>query len=264
MPRRKHSQVFLKDVNYVRKIAERADVSEREWILEIGPGRGNLTSELLKAGARVLAIEIDSDLNRFLSDQFSLFLNDRLFLINDDFLEINLADIFARYGISELKTVSNIPYHITTPILEKLIYNRNFFPEIYITVQKEVAERVVAPPGRKAYGSLSVFVNLFYDSFLEFNIPRSCFYPVPEVDSSLLRLKRKDVVEDLRDFERFVRRLFRGRRKKIRTLLKSMGYYSPSFESKFHDFLDKRPESLSISDFKDIFRECQAIKNEIQ
>ncbi len=264
MSRRRFSQVFLKDSNLLKKIVSTAGVSEDEWVLEIGPGKGYLTSELLKAGAKVLAVEIDPDLCKFLQSEFLLFLNDRFFLVNGDFLKLDLRGLFESHGIYELKTVSNIPYHITTPILEKLIYNRQFFPEIYLTVQREVAGRIVASPGNKDYGSLTVFVNLYYESSIEFHISRFCFHPVPEVDSSLLRLKRKDVPQDLKEFEGFVRRLFGGRRKKIRTLLKAMGCYKPSFEAKFQDFLEKRPENLSVSDLDQIFRECLSVKNKVK
>jgi 16S rRNA (adenine1518-N6/adenine1519-N6)-dimethyltransferase len=264
MPQRKFSQVFLTDTNILKKIVETAKVKEDEWVLEIGPGKGYLTEELLKAGAKVIAIEIDEELFRYLKGEFVLFLDDRLFLYNADFLKINLKELFEKLGISETKVISNIPYHITTPILEKLIYSRDYFPEIYLTVQREVAERIVAPPGNKVYGSLTVFVNLYYTPSIEFNISRFCFHPVPLVNSAFLKLLRKEEVTDRRDLERFVRRLFEGRRKKIRTLLRAMGCYNPSLEPVFSNYLDKRPEELSISDFESIFRECSSLKNKVQ
>jgi len=264
MSRRRLSQVFLTDTNILKKIVEDAGVKEGEWVLEIGPGKGYLTSELLKAGAKVIAIEVDEELFKFLLKDFILFVDDRLFLFNADFLKVDLKEILSRFGISELKVISNIPYHITTPILEKLIYNRQYFPEIYLTVQREVAERITASPGNKVYGSLTVFVNLYYTPHIEFNISRYCFHPVPLVNSAFLKLLRKEEAKDMRDLERFVRRLFEGRRKKIRTLLRAMGYYTPTMETIFPSFLDKRPEELTISDFENIFRECVSIKDKVQ
>lgn len=263
MAKHRYSQVFLKDTNVLKKIVEKANIIEGDWVLEVGPGRGYLTTELLKAGARVIAIEIDKELFTSLYREFLLFVNDRLFLYNDDFLKADLNEIFKQLGIREAKVVSNIPYHITTPILEKLVYSRTLFPEIFLTVQKEVAERIVAKTGTKEYGSLSVFLNLYFDCKVEFKISRYSFSPVPRVDSAFISFKRKDT-PDLRDFESFVRKLFSGRRKKIRTLLRGMGKYYPFFEEKFSHYLDRRPEELGISQLYEIFVEVNTVKETIQ
>ncbi len=261
MPKVKHSQVFFRDQNILKKIVDTAQIKEGDWILEIGPGKGYLTSELLKAGANVLSIEIDKDLYGFLQKEFLLFLNDRFFLVNEDFLKVNIEEFLERYGIKEIRVVSNIPYHITTPIFEKIIYNRSYFPEVFLTIQREVAERIVAKPGGKEYGSLSIFVNLYYDASIAFNISRHSFSPVPKVDSSFLKMIRKETREDYSKFERFVRALFQGRRKKIRTLLRSLGLYDVSMEGSLQQFLDKRPENLTPSELYFVFRECLSIKN---
>jgi len=262
MAKPRYSQVFLKDPNILKKIVEKAEVKEDEWVLEIGPGKGYLTSELLKAGAKVVAIELDKDLFWYLKEEFLLFLDDRLFLFQGDFLKQDLGQIFRSLGIKELKVVSNIPYHITTPILEKLTYNRNFFPEIYLTIQREVAERIVARPGTKEYGALTVFLNLYFDCEVLFKIPRFCFSPIPKVDSSFVRLKRKEVA-DQKEFESFVRRLFSGRRKKVRTLLRAMSKYNEGLESIFPEFLDLRPEELDLSQLYQIFTKVNAVKDPV-
>ncbi|MEO0228418.1 MAG: 16S rRNA (adenine(1518)-N(6)/adenine(1519)-N(6))-dimethyltransferase RsmA [candidate division WOR-3 bacterium] len=263
MSKPRYSQVFLKDSNILRKIVERAQIVEDEWVLEIGPGRGYLTNELLNAGARVIAIEVDKDLFTLLNREFLLFVNDRLFLYNEDFLKANLFEIFNRIGVEKAKVVSNIPYHITTPILEKLVYSRALFPEIYLTVQKEVAERIVAKTGTKEYGSLSIFLNLYFDCKIEFKISRYSFSPVPRVDSAFISLRSKNT-PDLKDFESFVRRLFTGRRKKIRTLLRGMGKYHTFIEEKFSHYLDRRPEELEISQLYEIFTEVNTVKDTIE
>lgn len=262
MAKPRHSQVFLKDSNVLRKIVETARIKEGDWVLEIGPGRGYLTTELLNSGAKVIAIEIDKDLYSYLRKEFLLFLDDRLFLYNEDFLKINLEKVFEERRIFEIKVVSNIPYHITTPIIEKLVYNRKYFPEIFLTVQKEVAERIVARTGTKEYGALSVFLNLYFDCKIEFKISRFSFSPVPRVDSAFISLKRKDT-PDMRDFELFVKRLFGSRRKKIRTIIRSMGKYVAQIEEKLPEFLDKRPEELTISQLYQVFSEINAIEKAV-
>jgi 16S rRNA (adenine1518-N6/adenine1519-N6)-dimethyltransferase len=262
MSKPRYSQVFLKDFNILKKIVERSSIKEGDWVLEIGPGKGYLTTELLNSGANVIAIEIDKDLYSYLCKEFLLFLDDRLFLYNEDFLKVNLEKVLEERGLNEIKVVSNIPYHITTPIIEKLAYNRKYFPEIFLTVQKEVAERIVAKMGTKEYGALSVFLNLYFDCRIEFKISRFSFSPVPRVDSAFISLMRKDA-PDMRDFELFVKRLFGSRRKKIRTIIRGMGKYAPQMEEKLHGFLDKRPEELTISQLYQVFAEINVIEKAV-
>lgn len=260
-PRSKLGQVFLRDKNILDKIVRYAGVKDGEWIVEIGPGRGALTEFLLKRGANVIAFEIDPALTKELKRNFGLLIGDRFFLFEEDFLKVNLGDKLKEIGAPDhLKVVSNIPYYITTPILTKFIKERLFFGEIYLTIQKEVARRLVAKPGTGEYGSLTLYLMMFFDVEVLFDIPRTCFRPVPKVDSSFVRLKVREEppvqVEDYTFLEQLIRHAFGGRRKKLKTVLK-INFGKLPFEKIETDSgisLERRGETLSLEEFEKLAR----------
>lgn len=256
MAKIRRSQVFLKDKNILRKIVDFAEVKEGDWILEIGAGKGYLTEYLLKSGAKVIAIEVDSQLVEYLKKEYALLLNHRLFLYKDDFLKIDLKNILDNHKLKEIKVVSNIPYHITSLILKKLIRNKDLFPEIYLTIQKEVADRITAGPGNKKYGALTLFVNLHFDPEILFVIKKGSFSPVPEVDSAFIKLVRKkqEILEKPESFERFVKKLFSRRRKKLKTILKEMVNDRTILEQIPEEDLSKRPEHFTLEELIKIYR----------
>ncbi len=267
-PRSKLGQVFLKDKNILDKIVRYANVQEGEWILEIGPGRGSLTEFLLVRGANVIAFEIDPSLVAELKRTYGLLLNDRLFLVEDDFLKVDVGKELAERGVPlPIKVVSNIPYYITTPIITKLIETKNLYNEIYLTIQKEVAERIVAKPGTSEYGSLTLYLKMFFDVEILFNIPKTCFRPIPKVDSSFVRFRVRenppiDVV-DAKFLEKLIRFSFGGRRKKLKTVLRNNFGKLPfdEIEKLSGISLDRRGETLSLEEFE---RLARAVKTNLK
>ncbi len=231
-------QVFLMDKNIIRIIVDFAEIEEGETILEIGSGPGNLTKELLSRGANVIAIEKSKEYFDLLSVTLKEEIDRRkLNLILGDAVDIE----FPYFD----KIVSNIPYGISSPITFKLL-NYNFKMGI-IMYQKEFAKRLVAKVGSKDYSRLSIDLYYFADAEILRYVPKSCFYPVPEVDSAIVKIipRKKFSVKDEKNFFNLTKTLFSQRRKKIKNILKMDNI----------PYGEKRPEELSpeeiggISDF---------------
>jgi len=253
---RRLSQVFLRDKNILRKIVAAAELSPGEWVVEVGAGRGDLTRELLATGARVVAFEIDRNLLSYLREEFSLAVGREVHLVGLDYLRSNTAELLSHLGARPpVAMVSNIPYHITAPILEKLARERNLYSRILLTVQKEVAERVTAPPGSKPYGSLTVYLAYHFASRVLFTISRQCFRPVPQVDSAVLQLLPLSTppvrVRSEETLFSLVRACFHMRRKKLRTVIRSQfPEVDPAWLERTSGIsLDRRGETLSLEEF---------------
>ncbi len=223
-PRKRFGQNFLVDRNIAGRIVETADVGEGETIVEIGPGRGALTGGLMDAGAAVVAIEIDRDLAAALGERFAD--AEGIEILCADALRFSYLELAERCG-GRLKVVANLPYNISTPILFKLLNEREAFMSLLLMLQREVADRIVAGPGTKEYGVLTIFSQLLAEVRIEFHIPPTAFSPRPKVESSLVRfdiLKQPRVdVEDTALFKRVVKAAFGTRRKTILNALKSLG-----------------------------------------
>lgn len=214
-------QHFLIDKNIIEKIVAAGSVSEGDYVIEIGPGTGALTERLLRAGARVLAIELDAGLAAFLEEKFP-----GLEVVNRDALKISYAAL-SKERAAKFKVVSNLPYNISGPILAKFLLEREAFTGLVLMFQKEVAERLVAGPGTKAYGALSVFTQTFTDVKREFNVSRNLFTPRPKVDSSVVSMRilsePKVEIRDEAFFRTVVKAAFGSRRKTLSNALKSLG-----------------------------------------
>ncbi len=211
-------QHFLHDKNIIKKIVRESGVTEGMNVLEVGPGEGVLTEELLQVGAKVTAVELDKDLIPILKDRFE----DKIELINWDILRLKWEEL----GIPEGSAiVANLPYQITSPFIFKAITYRHLFPSITVMIQKEVAERIMAGPGTKAYGILSLKAQFYYKPQYLFTVPPHLFTPPPKVDSAVIKLvPREDQpqISNEKFFWHLVETSFRNRRKMLRVNLKSI------------------------------------------
>ena len=214
-PLKRFGENYLIDGNVKNKIVAEVRACKGETVLEIGPGLGQLTIDLASSGASVFAVEKDKKAYEILKD----IVKDKLPLLkicNEDILEYDLGKIFTG---NKIKVVGNLPYYITTPVVEYIIENRAIVESALILMQKEVAERLLAPEGSKERGSISCFVQYYTEPEYLLTINRHSFYPVPEVDSSLLRLKIRDKpaceVKDESIFFKIIRGAFNQRRKSI-------------------------------------------------
>lgn len=245
-------QNFLIDDSVLEDIVEGAEVSEEDLVIEIGPGVGTLTRELIKKAKRVVAIELDSNLIPILTEELG---NEEKFsLIHNDALKVNFDEIMA--GEKSVKLVANLPYYVTTPIIAKLLNEGYKFKSLTIMIQKEVAERMNSEPNCKEYGSISVLVQYFCTTKIIRKVAPSSFMPRPKVDSIVIRLDRLEQprveLKDEKLFFDIVRNSFNMRRKTLWNALKSFGLDKESMEGVFKDAgIDqkRRGETLSIEEF---------------
>ncbi|WP_416351110.1 16S rRNA (adenine(1518)-N(6)/adenine(1519)-N(6))-dimethyltransferase RsmA [Peptoniphilus porci] len=207
-------QNFLIDGNIVRKIVDVAEISEEDNVVEIGPGVGTLTEELALRAKKVVAVEIDEKLRELHKETLNI---ENVKVIYGDFLDLDLKKLTKEeFGDEDFKVVANLPYYVTTPIIEKLILAKVNLISITVMVQREVAKRLSAEPGSKDYGSLSVFINYYTDCKYKFQVPSSVFMPKPNVDSAVVNLKMINREEiDTEFLFKVVRASFNTRRKTI-------------------------------------------------
>jgi len=242
-------QNFLKDPRYLYKIADAARVGPEDQVLEIGPGLGHLTRVLAARAKKVLALEIDERLIPRLEREFSMLRN----------VEIVQADavVYPYESLSpRWKVVANLPYYISTPIIQRLIACRDKFSTLTLMLQQEVAERVASLPGSKAYGYLSVLVQLYAEPKIEFIVPPGAFTPRPEVNSAVITLTIRDypavVVVDEFFLVRLVKAAFSQRRKTLRNSLKQLDAPAEKLamaQSKTGIDLNRRAETLTVKEF---------------
>lgn len=247
-------QNFLVDQNIVRDIVRGAEVSKEDYVIEIGPGVGTLTRELLKEAASVTAIELDDKLLPILKEELKEYEN--FHLIHGDATKVQLDAV---YPGKEIKLVANLPYYVTTPIITKVLNDKVAFSSLTIMIQKEVAERMDAVPGTKDYGSLSVLVQYYCDTKIVRSVPPESFMPRPKVDSTVIRLtkleKPRAHVEDEALFFKIVRMVFTMRRKTLSNNLKSLGYTREFIEEVLEAAgidLKARGETLSVEKFAEL------------
>jgi 16S rRNA (adenine1518-N6/adenine1519-N6)-dimethyltransferase len=237
-------QNFLIDENILHKIVLGAEITDKDRVLEIGPGVGTLTRALALRAADVTAVEIDSALLPILNETLNDFSNIRI--IHGDILKLDLTklvqDIFQG---QTFKVVANLPYYITTPIIMRFLEEEQPFSSITVMIQKEVAERMAAKPGTKEYGALSAAVQFFTQPRIIGKVPATVFMPPPKVDSIVITLERRDepavAVDNRQDFFRVVKAVFSQRRK---TLLNTL--YSAKLVDLDKDGLREKIQSLGI------------------
>jgi 16S rRNA (adenine1518-N6/adenine1519-N6)-dimethyltransferase len=214
-PRHRFGQNFMIDQNLVRIVADAGEIAAGDTVIEVGPGTGTLSEELLSRGAAVIAVEIDRDLAKLLRERFAD--QPRFELIEGDALSSKhaLNEAMVARVDGNTKLVANLPYNIASPlIIELLIAGAKL---LAFTVQKEVADRLRAPAAAEAYGPLSVMVQMLASVEVLRTLPPQAFWPAPKIDSSLVRLRRDDKLgADAANFSRFVATLFSFRRKTLR------------------------------------------------
>jgi 16S rRNA (adenine1518-N6/adenine1519-N6)-dimethyltransferase len=187
-PNRRRGQNFLVDANILTKVAEAGDLSPEDAVLEIGPGLGALTHELAARAGKVLAVEVDPALYQALSEETAAALGNVRVLLAD-FLQLDLVEVVPReLGPGRHPVVANIPYSITSPVVVRVLENRDLFDRIVLMVQEEVADRITARPGTSDYGSLTLFVHFFAEARRVAVVSRRAFLPAPDVDSAIVRL----------------------------------------------------------------------------
>ena len=186
--RKRFGQNFLTDARVLDKIIDAAEVTEEDFVLEIGPGLGTLTRCLCEKARQVLAVEIDYDLSDILEREL-VPLYENLEILTGDILKQDVAAIAEKYNDGRpIKVVANLPYYITTPILMSLLESRVPLRSITVMVQKEVAERMMAKPGDKDLGAISLAVSYYAEVYLAANVPPNCFKPRPKVSSAVIHL----------------------------------------------------------------------------
>ena len=256
-PKKGLSQNFLIDGNIVRKIVQQAEIKPDELVLEIGPGPGALTEELLRCGARVVAVEKD----KLLADKLKRLNSDesKLTIFSQDIMQFDLYHEMNKLSHgSKIKVVANLPYHLTTPILAMLIKHRDLISSVTVMVQEEVGRRMSAEVGTKDFSSLSIFLDFFTDVKYCFKVKNSCFYPVPKIDSCIVQLKLKKPPLEEADFEgyfKLVRTAFQQKRKMIRSSL-SASYDIKDLTTAFEKCnikAETRPQNLTVENFVDLY-----------
>lgn len=254
-PKKELGQHFLHDKRTASRIVDSLLAESVDNVLEIGPGMGVLTSELLaKYGEKFWAVEIDSESVVYLKENLpSLSCN----ILEEDFLKINLSTKFN----GRLAIIGNLPYNISSQIFFSILENRNMVTEVVAMIQREVALRIAEKPGTRTYGILSVLLQAYFNINYLFTVSEGCFTPPPKVKSAVIRLTRNttfklDCNEDL--FFKVVKAAFNQRRKTLRNSIRST-YSMVELSEKF---AQKRAEQLSVSDFVEITNEVErAIKN---
>ena len=264
IPRKRFSQNFLTDRNIAARIVNALGLKGDDAVIEIGPGLGILTEGLLDSGVKVIGIEIDRDLAGRLKERFDG--RNNLEIINADALKISYKELAAQRK-EKLKVVSNLPYNISTPIIFKLLEEREIFSMFLLMLQKEVAQRIVSPPDNKEYGVLSVMVQLLADVKIEFDVPPSCFHPAPKVYSSVVRFnilnKPRVDVEDIAFFKKVVKASFGQRRKTLLNALKSLNIETSQLVELLNIInIDskRRGETLTLEEFAVLSRELKKLK----
>lgn len=256
-PKKRFSQHFLTNLKAARRIVEYLDLKPGQKVLEIGPGKGVLTKYLLEKEAKVYGVEVDSNLCRYLEERFKG--DENLELINQNILRFDLKKIVSEKG--GIKVIGNLPYQITSPILEYLIRNREFIDIAILTVQKEVAKRICAKPGSSDWSPLSIGIQLFSIPEILFILRPNSFHPPPKVYSAVLRIKflpdpKVDV--EFPFFSNFVKAIFSSRRK---NLLNSLSIALSQDKKRAKAILEeaeiedeKRAESLSLEELARLAR----------
>ena len=250
----KHSlgQNFLKDKNVLAKIVDSCDVTEKDLVIEIGPGQGDLTKFLKLYHCNLICFEIDERVKPFLK----LYEDDQTKIVYKDILNVDLKDEIKDIKYDYLYVIANLPYYITTPIIEKIINSGLEVESMILMVQNEVANRLSARPNTKDYGLMTVYLNYYFDVEKLFVVNKKCFFPVPNVDSSVIKLtKKKSILKALDNdvFLKLIKDSFMMKRKNIRNNLRQYDLELVESILKKYDLdLNSRAENIPLECFIEI------------
>ncbi len=250
--KKKFGQNFIIDNNIISNIIEKSEIDNETLVIEVGPGMGALTNNLVKRAKNVIAYEIDTTLIPILNKIEA----DNLELIFEDFLKRDIKKDIEKYSYKKLYLVANLPYYITTPILIKLIEEKIDVDKIVVMVQKEVGDRFKAKEGSKDYSSLSILFNYNFEITKLMDISRNVFIPKPNVDSIVLCMKKKEAKEEIKNidvFYKLIRDAFQFKRKNLRNNLKNYDLKLIEEMLKKYGFdLNSRAEQINYKIFIEI------------
>ena len=249
-------QNFLIDDETVAGIVETASVSKEDLIIEIGPGLGTLTKELLERAGKVICIELDKRLIEILEDRFSMY--DNFKVINEDVLKVNLKDLIQKEKIKNTKIVANLPYYITTPIIMKLLEDKLDIETITVMIQKEVADRLVTEPGTGDTGAITYTIHYYTNPKRILEVPNTSFIPSPKVNSTVVKLNilKTPSIEVKNEKQLFdiIKTAFMQKRKTLVNAIANSGKYGSKEQvektlQKLEIDLKIRPEKMSLEQF---------------
>ena len=268
---KKYGQNFLIDTHVLDKIINAAEITEEDFVLEIGPGIGTMTQYLASRAREVFAVEIDRALIPILEDTLSDFKN--VTILKEDILKVDIRKLAEEHNQGKpIKVVANLPYYITTPIIMGLFEEKVPVESITVMVQKEVADRMQTGPGSKDYGALSLAVQYYASPYIVANVPPNCFMPRPKVGSAVIRLSRHEKppveVKDSSLMFRIIRASFNQRRKTLVNGLKNAGdldFTKEQIEKAVSDCgfpAGVRGEALTLENFAALANRLLEITNE--
>jgi len=249
-PLKSLGQNFLTDHNLIRKLVDAAKVTDGELVLEVGPGTGTMTEELLARGARVLAAEMDRGLSEHLREHFAA--QSRFVLIEGDCLDGKHAfseEIATTIGSEPFVLVSNLPYGAATPVMMLLLAEYANCRGVFVTIQREVAQRLSAKPSTKEYGPLSVLAQVVCEWEWIADLPPGCFWPQPDVTSAMIGMTRRHtpLCSRPKELMKFLHKIFEKRRKQLGAIVGRDGTWPEGIDSA------ARAESLSVAQLIELF-----------
>lgn len=246
--KKKFGQNFLIDTNIINNIIDSVSIDSNDKIIEIGPGKGYLTGELKSFNVDLYCFEIDKDMMNYLEK----YEDNKTYIIYEDFLNVDLNKYFNNKD--NIHVIANIPYYITTPIIEHLIESNLNIKDMTLMVQEEVANRLSSQPGSSNYGYITAYLNYYYDINKIINVPRKCFDPVPNVDSAVIKLtKNKKICNNEEVLFKLLKDSFKLKRKNLRNNLKEYNLNIILEVLYKHNMdLTNRAEDLSIEVFIEI------------
>lgn len=245
-------QNFLKDNNILNMIADSIKTKD-DLIIEIGPGMGALTKKLINKDSYVIAYEIDERTKEYLLPLE----NEKTKIIYKDFLKTDIKEDIKDIEYNNLYVIANIPYYITTPIIEHIISENINVSAMTLLVQKEVAERFSAKPKTKEYGAITVYLNYFFEVEKLFNVKNTCFSPTPKVDSAVVKFTKKENIYDVdnKKFFKFITECFSQKRKTLKNNLRNYDWNKVKEILDKHDILEScRAEELTLDIFIEIYK----------